>query len=258
MRKYRLKHVFWKYKNKLYYCNIPSLSIFCFHGPDFLEKVLETKCSFNLHIYFWFMSYNPVLFEITKVNYSDAMHFPCWAQTKRKVFIVSWPWDPVWRQQAALVEQMFDMSHNRQSYYLRISAQEVEMSKVEKSAEHDMSGGKTTVACTRAILVAGMQCIPPFTTASQWTICKQRTSRHGCHACLHRQALIRSSCYIAFRMHNVSSFHASVLLTYEALCLDLVYQKRILPQLLSINPNNSFIMVIENNQMSAKKMLEKK
>ena len=43
-------------------------------------------------------------------------------------------------------------------------------------------------------------------------------------------------------------------LTYEALCLDLVYQKRILPQLLSMNPNNSFTMVIENNQISGKKI----
>ena len=44
-----------------------------------------------------------------------------------------------------------------------------------------------------------------------------------------------------------------VRLTYEALCLDLVYQKRILPQLLSMNPNNSFTMVIGNNQISSKK-----
>ena len=49
-----------------------------------------------------------------------------------------------------------------------------------------------------------------------------------------------------------------VRLTYEALCLDLVYQKRILPQLLSMNPNNSFTMVIENNQISGQKMREKK
>ena len=46
----------------------------------------------------------------------------------------------------------------------------------------------------------------------------------------------------------------SIRLTYEVLCLDLVYQKRILPQLLSMNPNNSFIMVIENNQISGKKI----
>ena len=47
-------------------------------------------------------------------------------------------------------------------------------------------------------------------------------------------------------------------LTYEALCLDLVYQKRILPQLLSMNLNNSFTMVIENNQISNQKKCVKR
>ena len=126
---------------------------------------------------------------------------------------------------------------------------------MEKSAEHDMSGGKTTVACTRAIFVVGMQCIPTIQHCVTMDSPLTKNFTSCCHACLHRHALIRSSCFIAvFRMHNVSSFHASCALTYEPLCLDLVYQKHILPQLLSKNPNNSFTMVIKNNQVSGKKI----